>query len=270
MGCPLRAQSGISLLSLLAAGAAASADPVTLYQNDFESGTLGPEFSGKKVALSEHPNFSTYMGRFAQSEWFRLTIDLPPLGATAPAGDTVIPDLGGIGDTGETDGDIGGDDDGGGDDGGGDDGGGDDTDGPTPFLLTFDFYAIDSWDGSDTTWGPDTFRVLVDGEPLFVETFANQHGNQTFEGEPDEGGANLGYNHWNDSIYRGIEVPFEVGPGATVVEIVFGGKGLQPMPDESWGVDNVNVSYQVVPLPGAAWAGLAGLAGLTALRRRFM
>ncbi len=133
------------------------------------------------------------------------------------------------------------------------------------YTVTFDLYAIDSWDGSEPTQGPDAMRVYVNGTKFFDETIANQHTLQSFR-PPDIGPIQLGYHQFfPDSIYRGIEVPF-TAPGATSLSIKFWGNVLQGMGDESWGIDNVSVSYSVVPAPGAA--ALLGLAGLAALRRR--
>src|SRR5262249_39137411 len=48
------------------------------------------------------------------------------------------------------------------------------------YTLKFDFYAIDTWDGSDPNYGPDAFQVSVDGTTVFNQTFSNQGGLQSF------------------------------------------------------------------------------------------
>ena len=50
-----------------------------------------------------------------------------------------------------------------------------------PHRLTFDLYVLDSWDGTNTSQGPDFFDVTVDTTRLFHETFSNTQTNlQTF------------------------------------------------------------------------------------------
>lgn len=134
------------------------------------------------------------------------------------------------------------------------------------YGVTFDFYCIDSWDGSDPKNGMDYFQVLVDGTQYFSETFANVHEWQTFR-EPDIGRTQLGFNSkWKDSIYLGISVPFTVDDWRNDFSITFRSRNLTGMDDESWGIDNVHVWYDVVPAPGTA--GLLGLGLLSASRRR--
>ncbi|MBX3377308.1 MAG: hypothetical protein KF678_09945 [Phycisphaeraceae bacterium] len=142
---------------------------------------------------------------------------------------------------------------------------------PTPpagswveYRLTFDFYAIDSWDGDDPTYGPDYFCVSVNSNTVFAQTFANQHQYQSFM-PPTVGGIDLGYGAAFDSIYRDITVTFNPGT-ASNISVSWYGIGLQGIADESWGIDNVRLSYAVVPSP-AAGSALA-LAGLAMLRRR--
>ncbi|MFM9996237.1 MAG: hypothetical protein ACKVU4_10605 [Phycisphaerales bacterium] len=133
------------------------------------------------------------------------------------------------------------------------------------YTLTFDLYVIDSWDGYDTGFGPDWFRVHANGTTVFDETFANMHTLQSFR-PPDVGPIPMGYHPTApDSIYRDIAVSFGL-PGASTLSLKFGGHLLQGMSDESWGLDNVRVASQVIPTPGAI--ALLGLAGLTLVSRR--
>jgi hypothetical protein len=112
------------------------------------------------------------------------------------------------------------------------------------YTVGFDFYAIDSWDGSYSGTG-DFFNVRVGTNQVFHETFSNFNGNppnnpQSFPYSPDEGRANFGFNaSLVDAIYRNIEVSF-VASNATV-QITFQGQNLQDISDESWGLDNVSV-----------------------------
>lgn len=133
------------------------------------------------------------------------------------------------------------------------------------YELIFDFYAIDSWDGYATNYGPDNFRVYKNNIKLFEETFSNQHQYQSMR-PADVGPMHMAYNpSYKDSIYRDIRLPF-TGEGGETIVIKFKGQVMQGMWDESWGIDNVRVNYQVVPSPGAA--ALLGLGGLAAARRR--
>jgi hypothetical protein len=134
------------------------------------------------------------------------------------------------------------------------------------YGVTFDFYCIDSWDGSDPEEGIDYFQVLVDGTQWFSETFANTHQWQTFR-EPDIGRSHMGFtDEWEDSIYRAISVDFSVEDWREDFSITFRSRYLTSMTDESWGIDNISVWYNVVPAPGSL-AALA-LAGAGFLRRR--
>ncbi len=131
------------------------------------------------------------------------------------------------------------------------------------YTLTFDLYTIDKWEG---TAGNDYFGLLMNGNVMFYESFATNGTAQSFRA-PNVGPANLGFNSsYNDAIYRDISVPFTVS-SVPHVWISWYSSGINPSVSEaSWGVDNVRVSYTVVPAPGTA--GLALAAGLSCLRRK--
>lgn len=104
------------------------------------------------------------------------------------------------------------------------------------YTLGFDFYALDSWDGSSG----DFLNVSVNGSQLFHYTFGNYNITQSYPGSPDEGRANYGFNQgYADAIYRNIEVTFTATNAIT--QIGFAGQNLSGVGDESWGVDNVSV-----------------------------
>lgn len=203
-----------------------------LYQNDFESGPLGPEWSSNSLLVREGA-FTRFNGRYTNSA------SVLTLGAVPP------PDGKGSGD----------------DDNGG--GGGSQR---VVYSLEFDFYAIDSWDGNAESYGPDTFEVRLNGAAIFSETFANTHQGQSFR-RPDVGPEHIGFSPaWEDSIYRDITLAFEIPAEAETFRLSFVGIGLQSIYDESWGIDNVTVSYDVVPAPATLSAG--GLMLLFGGRRR--
>ncbi len=111
------------------------------------------------------------------------------------------------------------------------------------YTLEWDFYPIDSWDGSHSLYGLDYFNIDIDNERVFHETFTNfpERGfPQTFTEEPDEIGS-LGFiSYFPDSIYRDIQLTF-IAQNATTT-ILFADEGLQSLADESWGIDNVEVN----------------------------
>ncbi len=133
-------------------------------------------------------------------------------------------------------------------------------------LLEFHLYIIDSWDGSEPTQGPDYFNVQVNGMSIFDETFANQHMYQSYHHLPDVGRAQLGFDQrWVDSIYY-MSMPFDVT--TDTFHISFRGHGLQVINDESWGIDNINLSIITVPSPGAAALLVLGTFCVAGGRRR--
>jgi len=138
------------------------------------------------------------------------------------------------------------------------------------YTVQFDFYAIDSWDGDGANNGPDRFEVLANGVPIFSETVANTHTYQSLGLEPSGGRRHLGFSStYMDSIYRDITLDFEVSPTAPKVIVSFRGVGLQSLTDESWGIDNVSVSYEYRPIPAPGGLAAIGVGlGLAGRRRR--
>lgn len=129
------------------------------------------------------------------------------------------------------------------------------------YQLTFDFYAIDTWDGNSAQWGPDRFRVYFNGNEIFNNTFSNITTNgQTYTGPALFYLVDKGFGWAGDSGYR-ITLGFTAGATNT---LKFFASGLQSITDESWGLDNVTITR--VPAPGAA-AGLLLASGLATSRR---
>lgn len=125
----------------------------------------------------------------------------------------------------------------------------------TSVSLTFDVYVIRSWDGTKeigSTIGPDIFQVTQEGSttPLLTTTFTNWVTfEQAYPGQypanlfPAHTGAmlinTLGYKYANiaqDSIYR---IHLDIPHTGDTLTVRFAAMGLQPINDESWGLDNV-------------------------------
>ncbi|MEM6550710.1 MAG: PEP-CTERM sorting domain-containing protein [Planctomycetota bacterium] len=139
--------------------------------------------------------------------------------------------------------------------------------------IEFDVVFIDSWDGG-TPEPPsgDLFRVIVDGNIEFSESFASSgvSGSQSFMAEPGEiifeleeqftGGLNF-----LDSAYRlSLIVPHTASD--VVIEWTGAGGGTQGGSNESFGLDNISVST-VIPEPSSVLLLAAG-AGLLLKPRR--
>jgi hypothetical protein len=222
----IRSVTLASVATQLALGGVANA--AVIYTNNFENAAPGAEWANGRY--SSAPAFSQFVGRYdgTNSTTLSLTPVTPPSGGDVPTGSGGQSLL---------------------------------------YTVTFDFYPLDSWDGTSAINGPDLFELKINGAILFNEPFANhsQSSLQAFR-TPDVGPANLGFGTDADSIYRDVAVNFTVDPAATLIQIKFRGSLTSAMADESWGIDNVRVSYEVVPEPGAA--ALLVLGGLVAARRR--
>lgn len=116
--------------------------------------------------------------------------------------------------------------------------------------IDFTLLIIDSWDSSDGTVTPDVMNVLVDGRPIFSETFANSSGTVSYA-DPDNtlvsSGVDLGFEGGGnfDRVYDSADdSKFSIShTGSDVtIEWVANGAGWQGRHDESWGMDNLGIS----------------------------
>lgn len=147
--------------------------------------------------------------------------------------------------------------------------------------LGFLFAAIDSLDGTGTFPSGDFFRIDIDGQTVFRESFANAMPSQIQSYEPPPGAElarhqDLGFGgpggYYTDSAYD-----FAVDPrfshiahsaSSLTVSFLIEGEGIQSLDDESWAMDNLRVEVDAVPVPAAAWLFGSGLLGLAGLARR--
>jgi len=234
----------IHLLALLAlAGAVAPAanalaDRVIVYQSSFETQTPDAHFANYHLDWSDWVHFTDFNGRFTNS-WTQFSMPMPvlPPGITPRAGGSAGGDGGG---------------------GGGGGGGGQ----YAQFYVTFDLYTIDAWYGT----GADNRMIVTANttDQLLSDTFATMPGySQTFRA-PDVGPAAIGFGAQPDALYRNIDLPFSVASQDTIRLRWNDSGNLQ---GGSWGLDNVIVSYEIVPAPTSGVA-MGALALLGARRRR--
>jgi hypothetical protein len=120
--------------------------------------------------------------------------------------------------------------------------------------LDVDVYFFNSWDGSNGTYGPDSFSLS--GDVTFSETFTNHQGP---EGSPqqsyptladvylnNDGTALAGYGSASNTFAYFDLGPASSGTGFIVTHnsgtftVTFGGPTSQT--DEQWGIDNVKVT----------------------------
>ncbi len=112
------------------------------------------------------------------------------------------------------------------------------------YSVSFDLYAIDSWDGSHSSYGPDSFNVSVGGTTAFSKTICHGYPSygMTYPYPYDQIGS-YGYNSsYQDAIFRKVEVI--ITATSAVSTITFQASFVDPTPgidNESWGIDNVSV-----------------------------
>jgi len=109
------------------------------------------------------------------------------------------------------------------------------------YYVAFDLFIIDTWDGTSTTYGPDSFHVAVNGSQVFNYYFANNspEAQQTYPFNPDIY-ADLGLGNRNISaVYRRVWCKFTAS--ATTSQITFWDITNYDITDESWGMQNIAV-----------------------------
>jgi hypothetical protein len=134
-------------------------------------------------------------------------------------------------------------------------------------TVSFDLYIINSWDGNQRfrkdcapqgcPVGPDIWSYGIEGGEVFLTTtFSNissmgYYHEQAYPGTypgpsvaPRTGATEantLGYRFFGDAVYH-IEKTFKHNDPN--LSFFFSASGLQDMSDESWGIDNVHITYR--------------------------
>lgn len=147
--------------------------------------------------------------------------------------------------------------------------------------VGFLFAAIDSLDGTGTFPSGDYFKVTLDGNQIFRESFANAVSSQIQSYTPPAGGqlarhVDLGFSgpggYYTDSAYNmAVDSAFRniAHTGSTAVfTFQIEGVGNQDLNDESWAMDNLRVSVTPVPEPESYALMLAGLGLMGTIARR--
>jgi len=120
--------------------------------------------------------------------------------------------------------------------------------------IEFDLHMIRTWDGFNTTYGPDYWKMTTgDGRTWIDATFTNfnkeykgghhqsyptvLHGERTI---PSTGSVARNQLGWDRSTtYR---VSFTFPHVGDAIDFAFQARGLQDVEDESWGIDNLRVT----------------------------
>lgn len=138
--------------------------------------------------------------------------------------------------------------------------------------IGFILAVIDSWDGLN---GPDVFNVKVDGNIVFSSTYNNSSSGEGYQGTREFFGQAAGFTEgptYLDSAYSlAITGIPHTSPTATI-EFFASGAGWDGLTDESWAIDNLDVSVSDVPSgvpePGSMLLAGAGVVALFIRRRK--
>ncbi len=118
-------------------------------------------------------------------------------------------------------------------------------------TVEFDLYILDSWD-ADEVW-----NFSIDGNSIINTSFSTFN-NQAYPdnlpaSNPPASGVSLvtefGWtsgSHWEDAVYHITKTIEHTGSSLL---LSFAGSNLQGIDDESWGIDNILITYSDQPIP---------------------
>lgn len=153
-------------------------------------------------------------------------------------------------------------------------------------TIKFDFFALDSWDGSANN---DRVIFDVDGVTKLDSTFSNVSFNPQNYPDPYGGGTythqtgsddrdlshggTLPNGYFGNSVYRfgggGGNSAFTAVATSSTMVFTWTASGLQDINDESWALDNVSVEQpNAVPEPASMAALAVGAVALLRRRRK--
>jgi hypothetical protein len=139
-------------------------------------------------------------------------------------------------------------------------------------TINFDLTTLDSWDGSHSYYGVDLFGLNIDGVNIFEHSFTHEFGfSQTNTVAPTTM-SNFGGAGSQDAFYDNYSGGFTVAHSASTLNVEFYSSGLQSMGDESWYVDDVDISndsyISAVPAPSVLALMGFGIVGMGFAERR--
>ncbi len=118
-------------------------------------------------------------------------------------------------------------------------------------LVTFDLLIASTWDGDGFDYGPDVFRVTLDGVTALQTTFSNvPEKTQSYpDAYPGGGSHPAGTGALEEVIFWSNEddryrITLALDHVAANADLVWEGVGLQDLPDEAWALDDVRVTLE--------------------------
>ena len=119
----------------------------------------------------------------------------------------------------------------------------------TTITINFDLFIMDSWDGSGSFGGPDVFGFRVDGVEKFSASFGNFSSPIETNTVVETARGNFnGINTWGaiDRYFDDYAGGFTFAHTGSTLDLTFFGQGLQVLSDESWRVNDIDVSSNSV------------------------